>query len=184
MFPVLVIVALVFIVLLKSLRVVPNDRRLIVFRLGRLLGVRGPGLVFLVPFIDHAMPIDMGLQTLELKTQDIPVNDSAPAQITSVVHYRVADPAKAATQVADYKDAFATLVKTKQRTFCANRSLTELFGERATLQEGLLAEIARAAQPWGIEVADLVVQYIDISEDSKEGMKNLAEDERRRRAGN
>lgn len=160
------VVLVVLVVLAKSVRIVPQERRLIVYRLGRLLGARGPGFVFLIPFIDQATPIDMALQTLECKTGNITGGDGTSTQVTSVIHYRVIDPARAATQVADYRKALATSVETRQRNNTAGRTFTELLGDRAKAQEDLRDELVRIVQPWGIEITDLEIRYVDASEEA------------------
>jgi regulator of protease activity HflC (stomatin/prohibitin superfamily) len=179
-FAVLVIILLI-VLILKSFRVVPQSKALVVFQLGRLKKVCGPGLHLVVPFIEAGQFIDLGRQTIELKSQNISVLDSSPVNTTSVIGYQITDPAKAIFNVGDYKSALGSLMENHLRKSCSEITLTELLTERPKIQERVRESMNRDAREWGIQVDDFAINFVDVPEEIQNELRRKAESERLRR---
>src|SRR6185312_8777376 len=134
---IIIVGALVFltiiILIVKSIKIVPQSKVLIVFQLGRLKNVCAPGLHVVMPFVETSKYIDLGKKTIDLKSEKISILDDQPVGTTSVIGYRIIDPAKAIQNVADYESALKTLTETHLRRCCSEITLTELLTERPKL---------------------------------------------------
>jgi regulator of protease activity HflC (stomatin/prohibitin superfamily) len=171
-----------FIVLvLKSFKVVPQSKSMVVFQLGRLKKVCGPGIHLVMPFVEMGQLIDLGKQTMELKSQQVSVLESSPVGTTSIIGYRITDPAKALQNVADYKAALITLSETHLRRCCSEITLTELLTERPKLQERIRESINSDSNKWGVQVDDLEINFVDVPEEVQSELRRQAEKERLRR---
>src|SRR5262245_26698176 len=151
----------VIVLILKCFKVVPQSKVFVVFQLGRLKKVCGPGIHLVMPFIQMGQFIDLGRQTLELKSQEISILYSSPVGMTSVIGYRITDPAKAIQNVADYKSALTRLTETHLRRCCAEITLTELLTDRPKLQERIRESLNRDSGEWGIQVDDFAINFVD-----------------------
>jgi len=182
---IIIVAVLVFIFLivliLKSIKVVPQSKVLVVFQLGRLKNVCLPGFHVITPFIETGRLVDLGRQTVELKSQQVSILDSSPVNMTSVIGFQIRDPAKTIQNVADYKGALTTLSETQLRRYCSEITLAELLTERPKLQERILESLNRDSQEWGIQVNDFVINFIDVPEEVQNDLRRQAEKERLRR---
>ncbi len=177
------VLVLIFVIVFipKSFKVVPKSKALVVFQLGRLKKVCGPGLHMLIPFIEAGQFIDLGRQTIELKTQKISVLDSSPVNTTSIIGYQITDPAKAMFNVGDYKSALGSLMENHLRKSCSDITLTELLTERPKIQERVRESMNSDAREWGIQVDDFAINFVDVPEEVQNELRRKAEAERLRR---
>jgi regulator of protease activity HflC (stomatin/prohibitin superfamily) len=171
----------ILIFILKAFKVVPQSKAFVVFQLGRLKKVCGPGLHLVIPFIETGTFIDLGRQTIDLKSEKISILDDQPVGTTSIIGYRITDPAKAIQNVADYQAALKTLTETHLRRCCSKITLTELLTERPKLQERIRESLNQDARGWGIEVDDYVINFVDVPEELQNELRRKAETERLRR---
>ena len=169
------------VLILKSIKVVPQSKALVVFQLGRIKKVCGPGVQMVMPFVEMGKFIDLGRQTIDLKSEQISILDDQPVGTTSVIGYRITDPAKAIQNVADYQAALKTLTETHLRRCCSQITLTELLIERPKLQERIRESLNQDARGWGIEVDDYVINFVDVPEEVQHELRRKAEAERLRR---
>ncbi|HEY7162277.1 MAG TPA: SPFH domain-containing protein [Acidobacteriota bacterium] len=177
-----VFVVFFFIVLiLKSIKVVPQSKALVVFQLGRLKKVCGPGIHMIMPLVEMGQFIDLGRQTLELKSQQVSIVDTSPVNMTSIIGFQIIDPSKAIQNVADYKSALTTLSETHLRRCCSEITLTSLLTERPKLQERIRESINQDARSWGVDVVDFVINFVDVPEEVQNELRRKAEQERLRR---
>jgi regulator of protease activity HflC (stomatin/prohibitin superfamily) len=169
------------ILIVKSFKVVPQSKAMLVFQLGRLKKVCGPGVQLVMPFVEKGQLVDLGKQTVELKSEKISVLDDQPVGTTSIIGYRITDPAKAIQNVADYKSALTTLSETHLRGCCSQITLTELLTERPKLQERIRKSINVDSSKWGVEVDDFEINFVDVPEEVQNELRRQAEKERLRR---
>jgi regulator of protease activity HflC (stomatin/prohibitin superfamily) len=177
-----ILVGIIILVLIsKSIKVVPQSKAFVIFQLGRIKKVCGPGLQFVMPFVEMGKFIDLGRQTIDLKTEQVSILDDQPVGTTSIIGYRITDPAKAIQNVADYQAALKTLTETHLRKHCSGITLTELLTERAKLQERILESLNQDAGRWGVKVDDYVINFVDVPEEVQNELRRKAEQERLRR---
>jgi regulator of protease activity HflC (stomatin/prohibitin superfamily) len=169
------------IMVMRSFKIVPNSKALVVYQLGRLKSVCGPGLHMIMPFIEMGKFIDVGRQTIELKLEKVSILDSSPVNATFVIGYQITDPAKAIQNVADYKSALTTLSETHLRRCCSQISLTELLTDRPKIQERIRELVSKDAREWGIQIDDFVINFVDVPEEVQNELRRKAETERLRR---
>jgi len=134
-----------------------------------------------MPFFEMGQFIDLGRQTIELKSKEVSILESSPVNTTSIIGYRITDPAKAIQNVADYKSALTTLSETHLRRCCSEIKLTELLSERPKLQERIRESVNRDSLQWGMQVDDFVINYVDVPEEVQNELRRQAEQERLRR---
>jgi len=170
------------IVLASALRILREYERGVVFRLGRLIGAKGPGLIILIPFIDRMVRIDLRTITLDVPSQDIITKDNVSLKVNAVVYFRVLDPTKAVVQVADYLFATSQLAQTTLRSILGQSELDELLSHREKINQELQHVLDLATEPWGIKVSMVVVKNVDLPEEMRRAMAKQAEAERERRA--
>ena len=178
----LILVALVLVVLVASLRVVREYERLVVFRLGRLRGAIGPGLVLLLPYLDRSVRIDMRVVTLTIPPQEVITRDNVTARVNAVVMFKVADPVRSVMQVENHAVATSQYAQTTLRSVVGRADLDTLLAHRADLNEDLYRSIAQQAVPWGVEVSVVEIKDVEIPELMQRAMARQAEAERERRA--
>lgn len=176
----IVIIAIVFLV--ASIRIVPEYQRAVIFRLGRVIGAKGPGLFILIPIIDKMVKVDLRTVTLDVPTQDIITKDNVSVSVDAVVYFRVVDPVKAIVAVENYLYATSQIAQTTLRSVCGAAELDELLSEREKLNLQLQEIIDRQTDPWGIKVVAVELKRIDLPEELRKAMARQAEAERERRA--
>ncbi|MBI1798277.1 MAG: slipin family protein [Candidatus Eisenbacteria bacterium] len=178
----LFIVVLGFIVLANAVRVVREYERLVVFRLGRLSGERGPGLVLLIPIVDRAIKVDLRTITLDVPSQDIITKDNVSVKVNAVVFYRVISAKDAVVQVQNYLFATSQIAQTTLRSILGQQELDELLSEREKLNQALQQVIDRQTEPWGVKVSTVEVKNVDLPQEMQRAIARQAEAERERRA--
>jgi regulator of protease activity HflC (stomatin/prohibitin superfamily) len=180
--PLIVIAILVVIFLAASLRIVPEYERAVIFRLGRVIGAKGPGLFILIPIIDKMVRVDLRTVTLDVPTQDIITKDNVSVSVDAVVYFRVVDPVRAIVEVENYLYATSQIAQTTLRSVCGAVELDELLSEREKLNLQLQEIIDRQTDPWGVKVVAVELKKIDLPEELRRAMARQAEAERERRA--
>jgi regulator of protease activity HflC (stomatin/prohibitin superfamily) len=169
-------------VALASLRVLREYERAVVFRLGRLRPLRGPGLVALVPLVDRMVRVDLRIVTLTIPPQEIITRDNVPARVAAVCYFRVVDAAAAVTQIEAFAPATSQIAQTTLRSVLGRADLDQLLAERERLNEDLQRIIDDQTEPWGIKVTTVEIKDVEIPEAMQRAMARQAEAERERRA--
>ncbi len=182
MYTVMVLVVLVVMFLAAAIRVLNEYERGVIFRLGRVLDVKGPGLILLIPVIDRMMKVDMRTITMDVPPQDVITRDNVSIKVNAVVYFRVMDANSAVIQVENFLYATSQLAQTTLRSVCGQVELDEILSEREKINLNLPEILDRSTDPWGIKVSLVEVKHIDLPEEMKRAMAKQAEAERERRA--
>ena len=176
-------VVLVGLVLLaNAIRIVREYDRLVVFRLGRLVGERGPGLVLLIPIIDRAVKVGLRTVTMDVPPQDIITKDNVTVKVNAVIYFRVVSSKEAIVQVENYLYATSQIAQTTLRSILGQAELDELLAEREKLNQALQQVIDRQTEPWGVKVSTVEVKNVDLPQEMQRAIARQAEAERERRA--
>lgn len=178
----LVVAVAVIVLAAFSLRVVREYQRVVAFRLGRLRGALGPGIVFRLPFLDTLVPVDLRVVTLTIPPQEVITRDNVTARVNAVVMFKVSDPVKSVMAVENHAVATSQFAQTTLRSVVGRADLDTLLAHRADLNEDLYQSIARQAVPWGVEVSVVEIKDVEIPEMMQRAMARQAEAERERRA--
>jgi regulator of protease activity HflC (stomatin/prohibitin superfamily) len=168
--------------LIASVRVVQEYERGVIFRLGRLVGAKGPGLFFIIPVIDRMIRMDLRTVTFELPAQEVITRDNVTIKVTAVVYFRIVDPGSAVTKVQDYGSATAQLAQTTLRNVLGQSMLDELLAERAAINLRLQQIIDEQIEPWGIKVSAVEIKDVELPSSMQRAMARQAEAEREKRA--
>jgi len=177
---VIVVIAVIF--LASAIRVVREYERGVIFRLGRLVGAKGPGLFFVVPFIDQLIKIDLRVVTMDVPKQSLITRDNVPVTVDAVVYFRVLNPEDAVTKVENYISATSLISQTTLRSIVGQSELDELLIHRDKINEALQKIIDEKTDPWGIKVSAVEIKEVVLPEELKRAMARQAETERERRA--
>jgi len=173
----------VFVMLLiNSIKVLREYERGVVFRLGRLVGGRGPGLIILIPGIERMVKVSLRTIAMDVPPQDVITKDNVSVKVNAVVYFRVLDANNAIVEVEDYLYATSQLAQTTLRSILGQFELDELLSEREKINEKLQAILDKHTDPWGIKVSLVEVKHIDLPEEMKRAIARQAEAERERRA--
>jgi regulator of protease activity HflC (stomatin/prohibitin superfamily) len=165
-----------------GLNIVNEYQRLVVFRLGRLVATRGPGMVIIIPGIEKAYRMDMRVITLDVPPQDVITRDNVSVKVNAVIYFRVLDPAKALVQVENFMVATSQLAQTTLRSVCGQGDLDDLLSERDKINSKIQSILDEDTDPWGIKVSKVEVKHIDLPQEMQRAMAKQAEAERERRA--
>ncbi|MBX6423871.1 slipin family protein [Thermosulfurimonas sp. F29] len=176
------LVLLVILFLSSAIRILREYERAVVFRLGRFLAVKGPGLIILVPVIDKMRKVDLRVVTLDVPPQEIITRDNVSIKVSAVVYFRVVEADKAVIQVEDYYYATSQLAQTTLRSICGQAELDEILSEREKLNARIQKILDADTEPWGVKVSKVEIKEIDLPEEMKRAMAKQAEAERERRA--
>ena len=168
--------------LLLSVRVLREYERAVVFRLGRLLPVKGPGLVLLIPVVDRMVRVDLRTVTLTIPPQEVITRDNVPARVAAVCYFRVVDPTAAVTEIEAFAPATSQIAQTTLRSVLGRADLDQLLAERERLNDDLQKIIDEQTEPWGIKVSTVEIKDVEIPEAMQRAMARQAEAERERRA--
>jgi regulator of protease activity HflC (stomatin/prohibitin superfamily) len=179
---VVVLVILVALFLMSAVRVLREYERGVVFRLGRLIDARGPGLFFLIPVVDRMVKVDLRTITLTVPPQEVITKDNVPVRVNAVAYFRIIDPKSAIVQVENFMNATSQIAQTTLRSVLGQHLLDELLSERDKINAILQAIIDEATGPWGIKVAVVEVKDVEIPQSMQRAMARQAEAERERRA--
>ncbi|HED24321.1 MAG TPA: slipin family protein [Firmicutes bacterium] len=176
----IIIVILIFVS--SAIKIVREYERLVVFRLGRLIGEKGPGLVFVIPVVDRTVRISLRIITLDVPTQEVITRDNVTTSVNAVVYYRVVDPNRAVNNVEEYRMATAQLAQTTLRSVAGQAELDELLAEREKLNQKIQGILDEATDPWGIKVTAVEIKDVVIPEALQKAISRQATAERERRA--
>jgi len=165
-----------------AIKIVPEYKRLVVFRLGRLAGSRGPGIIFLIPIIDRAVFVDLRILTMDVPVQEIITRDNVPIKVNAVVYFKVMEPSLSVVAVEDYVMATSQLAQTTLRSVVGSVELDEVLSSREKINLELQKIIDERTEPWGIKVSAVEVKELELPEVMKRAMASQAEAERDRRA--
>lgn len=177
----IIAIFLVFVVA-SAIRVLREYERGVVFRLGRLVGAKGPGLIFLIPIVDRMVKVSLRTIVLDVPPQDVITRDNVSVKVSAVVYFRVLQAEKAIVEVENFLFATSQLSQTTLRSILGQSELDELLAEREKINHQLQAIIDRQTEPWGIKVSLVEVKHIDLPQEMQRAMAKQAEAERERRA--
>jgi hypothetical protein len=163
-------------------RILREYERAVVFRLGRLVGAKGPGIVLLVPLVDRMVRVDLRTVTFEVPPQEVITRDNVPAKVNAVAYFRVVDPVKSVVEVERIRNATSQIAQTTLRSVLGKADLDTLLAERETLNENLQQIIDEQTEPWGVKVTTVEIKDVGIPQGMQRAMARQAEAERERRA--
>jgi len=178
---IVLIVFLAFIIV-NIIKILREYERGVIFRLGRLIPVKGPGIIILIPFVDKLVKVDLRTVTFDVPAQDIITQDNISVKVNAVIYFRVIDPAKAITAVEDFHYATSQISQTTLRSVLGQSSLDELLAKRDELNAQLQKIIDEQTEPWGIKVTTVEVKNVDLPQEMLRAIAKQAEAERERRA--
>jgi regulator of protease activity HflC (stomatin/prohibitin superfamily) len=179
---ILFVLVIAAVVLVNGIEIVPEYERGVVFRLGRVVGARGPGVVFIVPLVDQMRKVNMQVVTEDIQPQDIITRDNVTVQVNAVAYYRVVDPVRAIVDVRDYEFATSQIAQTTLRSIIGQADLDELLINRDEINSRLQSVIDEETSPWGIKVTSVEVKDVELDPNMRRAMARQAEAERDRRA--
>jgi regulator of protease activity HflC (stomatin/prohibitin superfamily) len=177
-----VIAVFVIAVLGASIKVVQEYERGVVFRLGRLVGARGPGLILLIPFIERMQKVDLRTVTMDIPAQEVITQDNVTIRVNAVAYFRVLDPNTAIVNVADYIRATSQIAQTTLRSVLGQGALDDLLSEREKINQQLARIIDEQTEPWGVKVSIVEVKDVELPQSMQRAMARQAEAEREKRA--
>jgi regulator of protease activity HflC (stomatin/prohibitin superfamily) len=182
MITIVTIVVLVLFFLWSAIKVLNEYERGVIFRLGRVIKAKGPGLIILIPIIDRMTKVSMRLVAMDVDPQDVITRDNVSVQVNAVIYFRVIDPVKAIVEVESYNYAMSQLAQTTLRSVCGQAELDELLSDREKINNQLQEILDMHTDPWGIKVATVELKHIDLPQEMQRAMAKQAEAERERRA--
>ena len=166
----------------QMIRVLREYERGVIFRLGRLQAVKGPGLIFLIPFVDRMVKMDLRVVTIDVSKQEVMTRDNVPATVDAVVYFRVVDPQAAVVKVENFLKASSLIAQTTLRSVLGQSQLDELLAQRDKINQQLQEIIDRHTEPWGVKVTSVEIRDVVLPDSMKRAMAKQAEAERERRA--
>ena len=176
------IVVLVIFFLSAAIRILNEYERGVIFRLGRVIKAKGPGLIILIPVIDKMIKVGLRLIAMDVDPQDVITRDNVSVKVNAVIYFRVIDSIKAIIEVENYTYAMSQLAQTTLRSVCGQAELDELLSERDKINSELQEILDTHTDPWGIKVATVELKHIDLPQEMQRAMARQAEAERERRA--
>jgi regulator of protease activity HflC (stomatin/prohibitin superfamily) len=181
-----VVVVVVFIILAiavpQALRILREYERGVIFRLGKLIETKGPGVIFLIPIVDRMVKMDLRVVTIDVAKQEIMTRDNVPATVDAVVYFRVVDPAAAVVKVENFWKATSLIAQTTLRSVLGQSPLDDLLSQRDVINQKLQEIIDKQTEPWGIKVTSVEIKEVALPDSMKRAMAKQAEAERERRA--
>ncbi|MEJ2658225.1 MAG: slipin family protein [Desulfobacterales bacterium] len=182
MYTLIAILVLIIFFLSVALRILKEYERGVIFRLGRVIKAKGPGLIILIPLIDKMVKVSMRLIAMDVPPQDVISYDNVSVKVNAVIYFRVIDPIKAVIEVEDYMYAVSQLAQTTLRSVCGHSELDDLLSAREKINAQLQEILDTHTDPWGIKVANVELKHIDLPQEMQRSMAKQAEAERERRA--
>ena len=179
---VIVVVVLAVIVLPQAMRILREYERGVIFRLGKLQGAKGPGIIFLIPVVDKMVRMDLRVVTIDVPKQEIMTRDNVPATVDAGVYFRVVDPNSAVVKVENFWKATSLIAQTTLRSVLGQSPLDDLLAQRDVINQKLQEIIDKQTEPWGIKVTGVEVKEVALPDSMKRAMAKQAEAERERRA--
>ena len=178
----IIILVVVFLIVISGLKILYEYERGVIFRLGRIVGVRGPGFIIVIPFLEKMVRVSLRLVTMDVPPQDVITKDNVSVKVNAVVYFRVVEPNRAILQVENYLYATSQLAQTTLRSILGQVELDELLSEREKLNVKLQEVLDKQTDAWGIKVTMVEVKYVDLPQEMQRAMAKQAEAERERRA--
>ena len=178
----MIFLIILFLLILNAIKILKEYERGVIFRLGRLIGYKGPGIIWVWPIIDRMTRVTLRTVAMDVPPQDIITKDNVSVKVNAVVYFRVMDAGKAIVEVQDYLYATSQLAQTTLRSILGQFELDELLSERDKINEKLQTILDKHTDPWGIKVSLVEVKHIDLPEEMKRAIARQAEAERERRA--
>ncbi len=182
MYTIAAIIVLVIFFLSSAIRILNEYERGVVFRLGRVIAAKGPGLIILIPIIDKMVKVDLRTVTMDVPSQDVITRDNVSVKVNAVVYFRVMDSVKATVEVQQYLYATSQLAQTTLRSVCGQAELDKILSEREKVNTEIQEILDAHTDPWGIKVSVVEVKQIDLPQEMQRAMAKQAEAERERRA--
>src|SRR5881296_266136 len=171
--------AILVVFLMRGLKILREYERAVVFRLGRVVAARGPGIIYVIPGIEKAIRIDLRTITMDISSQDVITKDNVSLKVSAVLYFRVLDPNRAVVVVENYLFATSQNAQTTLRSVCGEVELDQLLVEREKINAHLQSIIDQHTEPWGIKVVQVAIKFIDLPEEMRRVMAHQAEGERR-----
>ncbi len=181
-YSIIFILILAILFLASAIRILKEYERGVIFRLGRINGAKGPGLIILIPVVDRMVKVSLRLVAMDVPPQDVITRDNVSVKVNAVIYFRVMDPNNAVVEVENYLYATSQLAQTTLRSVCGQAELDELLSEREKINTQLQEILDEHTDPWGIKVSTVEVKHIDLPQDMQRAMARQAEAERERRA--
>ena len=180
MTPYIVAILILIFILTQAVKILNEYERGVIFRLGRLIPAKGPGVILLIPLVDKLQRLSLRLVTLEVPPQDVITRDNVSLKVNAVVYYRIMDPNRTVVEVADYAYATSQLAQTTLRSVCGQAELDELLAEREKISLRLQEILDKETEPWGIKVSKVEVKDIDLPTEMQRAMaKQVKQKEKR-----
>ena len=176
------VIVVVAFFLSSAIRILNEYERGVIFRLGRVIKAKGPGIIILIPVVDKMVKVSMRLVAMDVDPQDVITRDNVSVKVNAVIYFRVIGPIKAIVEVENYTYAIAQLAQTTLRSVCGQVELDELLSEREKINDQLQEILDTHTDPWGIKVATVELKHIDLPQEMQRSMAKQAEAERERRA--
>ena len=173
---------ILLIVLGAAIRILREYERAVVFRLGRLVGIKGPGLILLIPFVDRMVRVSLRTVTMDVPPQDVITRDNVSVKINAVIYFRVVDASKAIVEVENFLYATSQIAQTTLRAIAGQAELDQILAEREQINKELQQVIDQQTEPWGVKVTVVEVKNVDLPADMQRAIARQAEAERERRA--
>ena len=177
-----VFVAIIAVVLMSAVKIMKEYERAVIFRLGRAVGSRGPGLVLIIPFIEKAQRVDLRTVTMDIPAQEVITRDNVSVKVSAVLYFRVVHPVKAIIAIENYIYGSSMIAQTTLRSVCGQVELDELLAEREKVNDRIQEIVDQQTEPWGVKVATVEIKDIDLPPDMQRALARQAEAERERRA--
>jgi len=180
--PIATFLLIAIVLLIGGIKVLPEYERAVVFRLGRLVPHRGPGVIYIIPGIERMVRMDLRTITMDVPPQDVITRDNVSVKVNAVLYFRVLDPNKATVEIENYLFATSQLAQTTLRSVCGQAELDDLLSEREKINSHLQEILDAQTDPWGIKVSLVEVKHIDLPQEMQRAIARQAEAERERRA--
>jgi regulator of protease activity HflC (stomatin/prohibitin superfamily) len=180
--PLIVFVVLIAVILVSAIKIVQEYERGVVFRLGRAVGVRGPGVVLVIPFIEVMRRVDLRTITMDIPPQDVITRDNVSVKVSAVLYFRIVEPMNAVIAIENYIYASNMIAQTTLRSVCGQGDLDDLLAEREKINEQIQRIVDEQTEPWGVTVTAVEIKDIDLPQEMRRAIARQAEAERERRA--
>ena len=180
--PIAIAVLVVLMLIFAAVKIVAEYERGVIFRLGRLVGARGPGLFFIIPLVDRMVKVDLRIVTMDVPAQEVITKDNVTVRVNAVIYFRVVDPEASVVKVLDHIRATSQIAQTTLRNVLGQSELDELLASREKLNQMLQQIIDEHTDPWGVKVSTVEIKEVELAETMRRSMAAQAEAERERRA--
>jgi len=177
-----IIVVALFVILSMTVKIIPEYERGVIFRLGRVIGAKGPGLFLIIPFVDRMVKVDLRVVTMDVPSQEVITKDNVTVRVNAVVYFRVVDPEASVVKVLDHIRATSQISQTTLRNVLGQSELDELLAQREKLNQMLQRIVDEHTDPWGVKVSTVEIKEVELAETMRRMMAAQAEAERERRA--